>query len=154
MKSTFFLYVGVKGEKTMPQDIISVDDIRSKIHTIRGVQVMLDYDLAKIYGYSTKTFNQQIKNNIERFPEDFRFQLTNKEIDELSWSNNLTSIMQVPGKKGGRVYLPYAFTEQCIYMLMTVLRGELAVKSEFSFTLKEVINSQRRWAIAQCHLLN
>ena len=63
----------------MVQEIISIDDIHSKIHTIRGVQVMLDYDLAKIYGYSTKTFNQQIKNNIERFPEDLGFSSRTKK---------------------------------------------------------------------------
>ena len=100
--------------------------IRSKIHVIRGQQVMLDFDLAEIYGYSTKAFNQQVKNNIESFDEDFRFQLSDAEVTELSRSKFLTS-MQTTGVKGGRTYNPYAFTEQGIYMLMTVLKGELAV---------------------------
>lgn len=60
------------------------NSLLNKIHTIRGMQVMLDFDLAKIYGYETKNFNRQVKNNIERFDEDFRFQLTNDEVAELS----------------------------------------------------------------------
>ena len=109
--------------------LILIDEktLKDKIYTIRGQQVMLDSDLAEIYGYSTKAFNQQVKNNSEKFDEDFRFQLTKDEIESLSRSNNLTSI-QLKGVKGGRSYLPYAFTEQGIYMLMTVLKGELAVQ--------------------------
>ncbi len=99
------------------------NDLRTKIHTIRGVQVMLDFDLAEIYGYDTRSFNKQVTNNIERFDEDFRFQLTKEEFDELIlMCKNYTSSW------GGTRKLPYAFTEQGIYMLMTVLRGELAVK--------------------------
>ena len=103
------------------------NDLRSKIYTIRGMQVMLDFDLAEIYGYTTKRFNEQVKNNIEKFDEDFRFQLNAEEVMELSRSKISTSI-QVKGIKGGRAYFPYAFTEQGIYMLMTVLRGDLAIK--------------------------
>lgn len=84
---------------------------------VRGVQVMLDFDLAEIYGYTTKAFNQQVWNNIQKFDDDFRFQLTREEIDELSRSKNLTSI-QTKGVKGGRAYLPWAFTESGIYMLI------------------------------------
>ena len=65
--------------------------LKSRIYTIRGVKVMLDADLAEIYGYSTKAFNQQVKNNIEKFAEDFRFQLNDKEIADLSRSKILTS---------------------------------------------------------------
>ena len=86
--------------------------LKDKIYTIRGQRVMLDSDLAEIYGYSTKAFNQQVKNNIEKFDEDFRFQLTNEEAENLR-SKILTSSW------GGSRYLPYAFTEQGIYMLMT-----------------------------------
>ena len=89
---------------------------------------MLDRDLAEIYGYETKNFNRQVKNNIKKFDDDFMFQLTHTEVEELSRCNFFTSIMQTEGMKGGRVYLPYAFTEQGIYMLMTVLKGDLAVK--------------------------
>ena len=63
--------------------IYDEDDLKSKIYIIRGVQVMLDFDLAKIYGYETKRFNEQVKNNIERFDDDFRFQLTKIEYEEI-----------------------------------------------------------------------
>ena len=114
----------------MEDNIVLIDDlsIRDKIYTIRGVRVMLDFDLAEIYGYETKNFNRQVKNNKEKFPEDMKFQLTREEADYVSRCRKSTSIMQVTGMKGGRVYLPYAFTEQGIYMLMTILRGELAVR--------------------------
>jgi hypothetical protein len=104
--------------------IYDEDDLKSKIYIIRGVQVMLDFDLAKIYGYETKRFNEQVKNNIERFDDDFRFQLTKIEYEEILRSKFSTSKQE---NRGGRQYLPYAFTEQGIYMLMTVLKGEIAV---------------------------
>lgn len=95
--------------------------ITGKIHIIRGVQVMLDSDLAAIYGYSTTTLNQQVKNNISKFEgEDFMFQLTREEHLNLI-SKKLTSSW------GGRRKQPFAFTESGIYMLMTVLKGNLAV---------------------------
>ena len=109
-------------------------NIESMIYIIRGQKVMLDFDLARIYGYTTKAFNQQVKNNIEKFPEDFMFQLNEVESDFLSRSKNLTAmpIMQTAGIKGGRTSRPYAFTEQGIYMLMTVLKGELAIKQSLA----------------------
>ena len=114
-------------EKELTVVELTEESIESMVYEIRGQKVMLDSDLARIYGYSTKAFNQQIKNNKEKFPEDFMFQLTAYEIEQISRSKILTT-MQVKGIKGGRVYLPYVFTEQGIYMLMTVLKGELAVK--------------------------
>ena len=99
-----------------------VIDIKNLIYTIRGIKVMLDSDLAKIYGYQTRSFNQQVKNNIEKFDEDFRFQLTKEEYEKILKSKKLTSSW------GGTRKLPYVFTEQGIYMLMTVLKGELAIK--------------------------
>ena len=107
--------------------IIDENSIRDKIHVIRGVKVILDYDLAAIYGYSTSAFNQQVKNNISKFDDDFRFQLSHEETELLSLSNFLIP-MQKKGIKGGRSTLPWCFTESGIYMLMTVLKGELAVK--------------------------
>lgn len=101
--------------------IISESDLKSKIYIIRGVQVMLDMDLAEIYGYETKRFNEQVKNNIERFDDDFRFQLTDEEVKDLRSKISTTNISLMSRS------LPYAFTEQGIYMLMTVLRGNLAV---------------------------
>ena len=104
-------------------EILVIDEItlQSKIHIVRGQKVMLDFELAEIYGYTTKAFNQQVKNNEERFEEDFRFKLTREEVEILR-SKNLTSSW------GGSRYLPYAFTEQGIYMLMTILKGDLAIQ--------------------------
>ena len=109
------------------REIVVIDEttMKSKIYYIRNQKVMLDFELAEIYGYETKTFNQQVKNNIEKFDEDFRFQLTKDEWEFLR-SKILTS--KSDEGAGGRRYMPYAFTEQGIYMLMTVLKGELAVK--------------------------
>lgn len=124
--------------------MINEEVLRDKIYSIRGQKVMLDYDLAEIYGYTTKAFNQQVKNNAEKFDgDDFMFKLTRSEInnlvkyssyalsdsDESVRSKKLTSRDGLfTGQDGGARYLPHAFTEQGIYMLMTVLRGELAVK--------------------------
>lgn len=136
-------------EKT---DIMIIDEntLRSKIYIVRGQQVMLDSDLAEIYGYTTKAFNQQVKNNIEKFPVDFRFQLTAEEVAELSRSKILTS-MQVAGVRGGRTHRPFAFTEQGIYMLMSVLRGELATKQ--SITLVRLFKSMKDYLIENQPLL-
>ena len=104
--------------------LLNEDELKGKIYTIRGKKVMLDSDLARIYGYTTKSFNQQIKNNIERFDDEYRFQLTNKEYNNLR-SKNLTSSLS--NNYGGRRTLPYVFTEEGIYMLISVLNGEKAV---------------------------
>ena len=107
------------------KEIVIVDEksIRDKIYTVRGVRVMLDFELAEIYGYETKNLNRQIKNNAEKFyGDDFKFQLTKEEFLEILRCKNFTSSW------GGTRYLPIAFTEQGVYMLMTVLRGELATK--------------------------
>lgn len=68
--------------------------IKSLIHEIRGQKVMLDFDLAKIYWYDTRSFNQQVKRNVNKFPERYRFQLTKEEISKISRSQNVMSIMQ------------------------------------------------------------
>ena len=115
-------------EKELTVIELTEENIESMIYEIRGQKVMLDFDLARIYGYTTRDFNNQVKHNIERFDSDFRFQLTKEEVAQISVWKNSTAIMQTKGIKGGRTTLPYAFTEQGIYMLMTVLKGELAVK--------------------------
>ena len=106
------------------KEIVIVDDktIKEKIYVIRGQRVMLDTDLAEIYGYSTRTFNQQVRNNIEKFDDDFMFILDKSELENLR-SNFLTANISPKSRA-----LPYVFTEQGIYMLMTVLKGELAIK--------------------------
>ena len=109
------------------KDIASIPEIseewfKKHIYLIRGQKVMLDSDLAEIYGYDTRGFNKQINNNSERFEGDeFMFQLTKDEFINLKCKNYTSSW-------GGRRKLPYVFTEQGIYMLMTVLRGDLAIK--------------------------
>ena len=109
-------------EKKAEIAIIDEDSIRDKIYIVRGVKVMLDFELAEIYGYSTTAFNQQVKNNLNKFEgDDFCFNLTLDEFRNLM-SKNLTSSW------GGRRKPPRAFTESGLYMLMTVLRGELAIQ--------------------------
>jgi len=107
--------------------IHNTDELTSRIYTIRNVQVMLDSDLAVIYGYELKKLNQQVKRNLNRFPDDFMFQLTRDELESVK-SQFVTSRKKVffEGQEGGVRKLPYVFTEQGIYMLATVLRGELA----------------------------
>ena len=111
------------------KEIVVIDEttMKSKIYYIRNQKVMLDFELAEIYGYETRAFNQQVKRNSEKFDDDFMFQLTDEEVYELSRSQNVT-LKRGTGRGSNIKYNPYAFTEQGIYMLMTVLRGELAVK--------------------------
>ena len=113
--------------------LITKENIMDKIYIVRGEKVMIDSDLASIYGYTTKTFNQQVKNNIEKFDPDFMFQLTMEEAKIVSRSKILT--LDNINKRGTNIkYLPYAFTEQGIYMLMTVLKGDLATRQTKAIT--------------------
>ena len=111
--------------------LLNETQLKDKIYVIRGVQVMLDSDLAEIYGYTTKRLNEQVKNNIEKFDEeDLMFQLTKEETDAILRSKNFTLENDNTNLRskistsswGGTRYTPYAFTEQGVYMLMTVLR--------------------------------
>jgi hypothetical protein len=97
-------------------------DIKSLIYVVRGQQVMLDSDLAMLYQVETKVFNQAVSRNIERFPENFRFQLTKEEFDALR------SQIATSNGRGGRRYRPYMFTEQGIAMLSGVLRSNVAIQ--------------------------
>ncbi len=107
----------------MNNELINTRDIQNRIFPIRGVQVMIDSDLAKLYGVETKNLNLAVKRNIERFPHSFRFQLTQKEYESLRLQNETSKT-----QRGGRRYLPYAFTEQGVAMLSAVLRSETAIK--------------------------
>ena len=104
--------------------LIDENLLKSRIYTIRGVKVMLDADLAEIYGYETRKFNEQVKYNIEKFDSDFRFQLSKDEYAQLDRTALISEFRT--SKRGGTRKLPYAFSEQGIYMLMTVLKGERA----------------------------
>lgn len=103
------------------------NNIYNKVYTIRGKQVMLDFDLAQIYGYEVKRLNEQVKRNINRFPEDFMFQLNREEITEGFSKSQIATLNESGDKRGTNIKkLPFAFTEQGIYMLATVLKGEVA----------------------------
>ena len=100
--------------------------IQQKIHEIRGVRVLLDVDLAELYGVETKVLNQAVKRNHERFPDDFMFQLTTEEW--FSIRDGRGSQFVTPSKKfRSKIYLPYCFTEQGVAMLSGVLRSPKAV---------------------------
>ena len=95
------------------------ENIKNLIYTIRGKQVMLDSDVAMLYQYTTKSINKAMKRNINRFPEDFCFQLTEKEVENLRFQFGTSSLKKE--NYGGRRYLPYVYTEQGISMLAGVL---------------------------------
>lgn len=134
--------------------LIELDEesLESMIYEIRGQRVMMDFDLAKIYGYSTRALNQQVQRNIEKFPEDFMFQINKIESEDLVKSQNVTSRKggYFLGQFGGTRKLPYAFTEKGIYMLMTVLRGELAIKQ--SITLIRLFEKKKSYIMASNNL--
>ena len=94
------------------------------IHILRGQRVMLDSDLARLYGVQTKTLNQAVGRNLARFPTDFMFQLTAEEGRDLSYQIGTSN---PGGRRGGRRYRPYAFTEQGVAMLSSVLRSPRAI---------------------------
>ena len=110
---------------TAETSVIQIDTrpIRDLIYVIRGQQVLLDRDLAALYGVDTKVFNQAVKRNIERFPVEFRFQLTQEEYESLR-----SQIVTSKEGRGGRRYMPYAFTEQGVAMLSAVLRSDTAIQ--------------------------
>ena len=97
--------------------------ISQKIFFVRGTRVMLDADLARLYGVATKNLNKAVKRNTSRFPSDFMFQLSPKELHSLGFQSGTSK----PGR-GGRRYVPYAFTEQGVAMLSSVLRSSRAVQ--------------------------
>ena len=126
--------------------IVPIEMIERKIYLIRGQKVMLDSDLAELYGVSTKVLIQAVKRNIKRFPSDFMFQLKNQEVINLR-SQIVTSSLE----HGGRRYLPYVFTEQGVAMLSSVLNSERAVEVNILIIrafvkLREMIASNKELA--------
>jgi hypothetical protein len=125
-------------KKSEVELVVTPQNIKESIYNIRGQQVMIDEDLAQMYDVETKYLNQVVKRNINRFPEKFRFQLTENEYENLrlqiatskSEDNSLRSQIATLKKEHGkhRKYLPYVFTEQGVSMLSAVLRSETAVK--------------------------
>jgi len=119
----------------MPNIVVKQDIIEKKIYLIRGTNVMLDKDLAELYGVETRVLIQAVKRNIERFPEDFMFQLTKEEFE------NLRSQI-VSSSWGGRRYLPYAFTEQGVAMLSSVLHSKRAIQVNIAI-MRVFVNIRR-----------
>ena len=103
-------------------NLISIEKIENFIYLIRGEKVMLDRDLALLYGVETKTLNRAVKRNLQRFPLDFMFQLTEDEAEILRYQIGTSRLGH-----GGRRYLPYVFTEQGVAMLSSVLNSECAI---------------------------
>ena len=101
-----------------------IEEFRSRIHVIRGQQVMLDKDLAELYGVEVKNLNKAVKRNMNRFPIDFMFQLTKEEYNSLRCQNGTLK----NGRGEHSKYLPYVFTEQGVAMLSSVLRSETAIE--------------------------
>ncbi|WP_106832186.1 ORF6N domain-containing protein [Parabacteroides pacaensis] len=98
--------------------------IQNKIYEIRGQKVMLDYDLAELYQVETRVLNQSVKRNINRFPEDFMFQLSKDE-----WDNMSSQIVMTSRSKRPKTALPLAFTEHGVVMLSSVLRSDIAIQT-------------------------
>jgi hypothetical protein len=119
----------------MNELIIDNQTIQNKIYTIRDMQVMLDSDLAELYGVETKQLNKAVNRNLDRFPLSFRLQLTTDEFENLRFQSgapksdsNLRSQIVTSSGHGGRRYPPYVFTEQGVSMLSAILRSETAIK--------------------------
>lgn len=125
--------------------------IKNLIYVIRGQQVMLAGDLAYLYQVETRTLNQAVKRNIARFPESFRFQLTEEEYINLK-SQFVISSLEGEGTHGGRRYLPYVFTEQGIAMLSAVLRSDVAI--QVSIRIMNTFVEMRRFMVNNSLVLN
>lgn len=138
--------------KVESASIQPLENIENLIHVIRGKQVMLDVDLARLYGVETKRLNEQVKRNIERFPEDFMFQLTREEAESsrsqfatLNEDSELSrsQIATLNGRGHNIKHLPYAFTENGIAMLSTVLRSQQAIN--INIQIMRAFNTMRHF---------
>ena len=125
---------------------VDTEHIRDLVYTIRGVQVMLDADLARLYQVETRILNRNVARNISRFPDDFRFQLTKNEFEILKSQIGISSDIE----HGGRRTLPYVYTEQGISMLSGVLRSEKAI--EVSISIMRAFVEMRRFIANNAYL--
>lgn len=168
-----------KNEIVQPHAVSTIDAVQHAIVTLRGKQVLLDFQLAQMYGVETKVLNQAVKRNIDRFPEDFMFQLSHAEYASLrlellaasqeGWSQIVTNptqpnknqdnsnqsimIQKIFKPKGGRPVLPYAFTEQGVAMLSSVLHSKTAVQINISImrafvAVRHIITESRENTLA------
>lgn len=125
-------------EQITVHDQLSIDQVKSHIYSIRGTEVMLDRELAQLYGVETKVLNQAVKRNIQRFPERFMFQVSPEEWDSLK-----SQIVISNKGRGGDRYLPYVFTEQGVTQLSTILRSKTAI--EVSIRIMDAFVAMRRF---------
>jgi len=138
--------------KESEEVVINENTIKNLICVIRGQQVMLDSDLAMLYQVETRNLNKAMKRNIDRFPEDFCFQLTKEEYTNLMFQFGTSSLQENENAHGGRRKLPYVFTEQGISMLSAVLRSEIAVK--VSVKIMRTFVEMRRFMATNSLVLN
>ena len=139
--------------KAEPASLQPLEIIENLILVIRGKQVMLDRDLARLYGVETRVLNPAVQRNIERFPEDFMFQLSLKEMRETSENKevtDLTSQIVISNKRGGQRYLPYAFTENGVAMLSSVLRSQQAIN--INIQIMRAFNAMRHFIISNAQV--
>ena len=109
-----------------------LNGIQNRIYEVRGVRVMLDFDLAALYQVETRVLKQAVRRNLDRFPEDFMFEVTEYEYNSLIIS--LRSQFVISNDRGGRRYMPYAFTEHGTIMLASLLRSDIAVQASIKIT--------------------
>jgi hypothetical protein len=125
-------------------DSLIIEPIREKIYRLRKTEVMIDSDIAELYGVETKRINEAVKNNPEKFPNDFIFELTNDEFENLKSKFSTSSW-------GGRRHLPKAFTEQGVYMLATVLKSQRA--TDVTISIMRTFTKIHRYALEHGELL-
>ncbi len=144
----------------MNKEIVPADQIALRIRNFRGEKVLLDFDLAALYGVETRVLNQAVKRNADRFPSDFMFQLSVEETEMISQRvtssagqtvSDSSQIVMSPGKHRGKRYRPYAFTEQGVAMLSSVLNSERAIKVNIAIMrafvkLRQILDTNREFA--------
>lgn len=143
----------------MNKEVVPADQIASRIRNFRG-EKLLDFDLAALYGVETRVLNQAVKRNADRFPSDFMFQLSVEETEMISQRvtsstgqtvSDSSQIVMSPGKHRGKRYRPYAFTEQGVAMLSSVLNSERAIKVNIAIMrafvkLRQILETNRELA--------
>ncbi|OGU76338.1 MAG: DNA-binding protein [Ignavibacteria bacterium RBG_16_34_14] len=135
----------------MAKELVILESVETKILFIRGQKVILDKDLAGLYGVATRDLNKAVSRNISRFPSDFMFQLNRKEFNNLKFQFGTSSLPDGKAGWGGTRKLPYAFTEQGIAMLSSVLRSERAVQVNIVIMrafvkLREILSTHKELA--------
>ena len=122
--------------------------IQNKIYEIRGIRVMLDFDLAELYQVETKVLKQAVRRNLDRFPEDFMFEITEQEYNSLIIS--LRSQIVTSNKRGGLRYMPFAFSGHGVIMLASLLRSDIAIQTSIKITRAFI--AMRNYIMSTQHL--